>query len=853
MRYFIVGLFLMCFYISNSQSYKVSGTVYTSEGNILPFASVLVVENAVGASANNNGVYALTLPKGKYTLRCQHVGFSGQDVVIDLDRDKEINFVLKIQELTMEKVEVKAGGEDPAYRIMREAIKKRKDYVSNARPFQVDRYSKDVLKLVSMPDKVFGQKVDPKEMQESGFDSLGRGILYLSEAMSKISASPPNKFKMEVLQSRVSGSDQFGFSFPISISLYSNNVIIFSEKFNPRGFISPIAEGAMNYYKYKLLGTFFEGDNMIYSIRLTPKRDYEPLFNGVINIVDGSWRIHSADVYLTKKSQLEMVDSLKMQQLYNMNDSDSTWHLRNQVLEVRGKILGIEIGGAFQNVYSNYNYSPNYTKKSFDNVLIAYDTGVTNKPKEWWETARPVPLSEEEQKDYVVKDSLFSIDSAWMRSDAYIDSMRKWQGKIKPKKILFPGLHRKHYSKHNPFEWGIEPLLININYNTVEGLNFNFIPYWMKNSKSSSFLIEPYIRYGFNNGHLNPALTIAYSTKSFKVGERYKNYSFAMSGGKRVTQFNKDEPVQELNNTISSLLWGQNFMKIYESYYGTFSVNKAWENGLQFTITGTYEDRLPLNNTTDFSFVRDKKKKFTDNYPVDFLPAEFVQHQAVVLRAKISFQPYKKYIQLPKEKIAIGSSWPTFNFIYEKGIKDVLNSDVDFDKWKMYMVGKKNMRIAGEVVYKIGAAGFLNAASVPVQDYWHLMGNESNTLTNMVNSFQLANYYELSNKHESFGFAHIDYHLNGLLSNKVPFLKKYNIFFVTGTNVMYAGSNNNYVEAYFGLENILKIFRVDFIAGFENGSKPTGAVKFGFGGIFANRFGGKPIPKRTRGNLGVFL
>lgn len=853
MRFILLGLFLMCNVISNGQVYKVSGTVRTSEGNLLPHASILVLENAKGASANNNGVYALTLGQGRYTLRCQHVGYSTQDVVVEVNQNKEINFVLYVQELTMEAVEVKAGGEDPAYRIIREAIKKRKVYAGNPVPLQVDRYSKDVLKLISLPDKIFGKKVEYDEMEAEGFDSLGRGILYLSEAISKVSSSPPDKFKMEVLQSRVSGSDQFGFSFPIFISLYSNNVIIFLEKFNPRGFISPIADGALNYYKYKLLGTFFDGDHMVYSIRLTPKRDYEPLFNGVINIVDGSWRIHSADLFLTKKSQLEMVDSLKMQQLYSMNAADSTWQMRNQVLEIRGSILGMEIGGVFHNVYSNYNFNPNFKKKSFDNVIIAYDTGVTNKPKEWWETARPVPLTMEEQKDYVVKDSLFSKDSAWQNTDAYIDSMRKWQGKIKLRRVLFPGLHRKHYSKKNPFEWGIEPLLLNLNYNTVEGLNFNFIPYWIKTTKSSSFLIEPYFRYGFSNGHFNPALTIAYSKRSFKVGERYKNYSFVLSGGKSVAQFNREEPIQELNNTLSTLLWGRNFMKVYENYYATVGLTKAWENGIQLSLTGRYEDRLPLSNTTDFSFASKKKRKFTENYPADLLPVTFTQHQAVVVSAKLTVQPGRKYIQLPKDKISVGSSWPTFTFIYEKGLPDVFNSDVDFDKWKMFVVGKKNMRIAGEVVFKVGAAGFLNDEAVPVQDYWHVMGNESGGLTNLVNSFQLANYYQLSNTDESFGFAHIDYHLNGLLSNKVPFLKKYNIFFVTGTNVIYTGANKNYIEAYFGIENILKMFRFDFIAGFEKGSKPIGGVKFGFGGILASRFGGKTIPKRTRGNFGAFF
>ena len=119
----------------------------------------------------------------------------------------------------------------------------------------------------------------------------------------------PNKFKLEVISSRVSGSGSFGFNFPSFISLYSNNVKIFTEKFNPRGFISPIADGALNFYRFKYLGTFFENGRSTSSIQVTPKRKFEPLFSGIINIVEDEWSIQSFNLILTKSSQLEIMDT----------------------------------------------------------------------------------------------------------------------------------------------------------------------------------------------------------------------------------------------------------------------------------------------------------------------------------------------------------------------------------------------------------------------------------------------------------------------------------------------------------------------------------------------------------------
>ena len=43
--------------------------------------------------------------------------------------------------------------------------------------------------------------------------------------------------------------------------------------------------------------------------------------------------------------------------------------------------------------------------------------------------------------------------------------------------------------------------------------------------------------------------------------------------------------------------------------------------------------------------------------------------------------------------------------------------------------------------------------------------------------------------------------------------------------------NNNYVEAFVGLENIFKIFRVDFVAGYANGKKGLSGIRIGTGGV----------------------
>ena len=89
-------------------------------------------------------------------------------------------------------------------------------------------------------------------------------------------------------------------------------------------------------------------------------------------------------------------------------------------------------------------------------------------------------------------------------------------------------------------------------------------------------------------------------------------------------------------------------------------------------------------------------------------------------------------------------------------------------------------------------------------------------------------YYAYSNTSKFYTTAHIEYHLNGLLSNKIPVFKKLNWFFVLGGNALYNNdTKQGYYEALFSIENIFKVLRVDFVKSFPN-AKDDGSfgVKF---------------------------
>jgi hypothetical protein len=841
---------LLCFLVlfnAYANAQKINGTVFSTSGDLLPYASITVKNTSIGASANNKAKFSFSIPVGTYIIICQHIGYTRQEKTVTINKaDEDLTFVLSPQKLELKEVVVKTGDEDPAYAIMRNAIKKREFYNKQVTGFDCDLYTKDLMKLRSLPKKILGKKVPEEDTKQMGLDSGRKGIIYLAESVAKVHKQLPDKFKMKVLSSRVSGSGGFGFTFPTFISLYNSNVKLFSERLNPRGFVSPLANGAIGFYKFKFLGSFFEDGQEVNTIKVTPRRTYEPLFTGTIYITEGDWRIHSFDLRVTKTAQLELLDTLQITQIH-VPVGNNIWQVKNQLLYFNFKQFGIDAVGNFVNVYSNYAINPVYDKKFFDKIIIKYDTAVNKKPVSYWDSIRPVPLEPEEKKDYEIKDSVYNSQKDSILSKTSVDSLNTKQGKIKLHKIFWNGLNRTHYSTTRTISWGVQPIIKNLEYNTAEGLVLNANAYYNTYIKKlkSNFSIQPNLRYGVNNKHFNAWANIFFSTRDWAADKKIRRQTFLVGGGKRVTQFNNQSPITPLDNSINTLFWGNNFLKNYENWFGSLSFSKRYESGLRLTVSTLFEDRIPLNNTTDFTVFKKNTTNLKPNFPYELRNTQFSRHQTLQFAVEVSVKPGQKYIQFPNSKIPLGSKYPTFTVNYTKGVRNIFSSDADFDKWKFSVSDAKNLKLAGELKYKIGMGGFLNTAKVPIQDYQHFNGNRYARAGDYLNTFQLASYYGNSTTATFFSFGHIEHHFNGLLTNKIPLFKRLNWNLVGGSNAFYVNKNNNYVEAFVGLENIFKILRVDFVAGYANGQKALTGIRFGFGGIIGGgvkvQDGGKSV------------
>lgn len=808
----------------------IRGHVTNERGEVLPFATLFIKGTTQGTITNAGGQYHLELPDGAYTIVCQYIGYRKVEQTITLSGALQLDFQLQPLSLQIKEVIVKGGGEDPAYAIIRQAIKKRPFYQQQVPEFTCNAYIKGMFKLRNVPERFFGKKVDKQDM---GVDSTGKGIVFLSESLTRLSYSRPDKIKLQVLSSRQSGGG-FGFSFPAYINFYDNNVSAVITQFSPRGYISPIADNALAYYKYHLEGVFSEDGRTVNKIQVIPKRKYEPLFAGYIFITDGDWRIHSTDLILTRDYQLEIMDTLKIRQTFVPVDS-AVWRIKDQLISISLKQFGFDLVGNFVNVYSDYDIHPGFKPKYFNNVLMKYDTAFNKKSIAYWDSIRPVPLEKEEIKDFHEKDSAAQARRDSAVSLHHLDSLRKHQPPVKLQQFFWGGVKHSYYFRRDSslphHQLSMRPLLTQLEYNTVEGLVVSIEPgLTLDLPKDQSLTIAPNVRYGFSNTHLNAYTQISWAQES-RLNRRYGSNLWTLAGGKRISQFNKQQPIDPLTNEVYTLLLKENYMKLYENWFGAFSFHRSFESNAAISIGFLYEDRIPVENTTDFVVFKNSKKEFLPNHPYELADVPFTRHQAFIASLNFSFQPGQRYIELPDRKIAIGGKYPRFEVGYTKGIHGLAGSDVDYDKWRAQVSDNMNFKLFGELRYRLAAGGFLNSKSVAIPDYQHFNGNQTFYNIRYLNSFQLAPYYKYSNVEAFYTTLNLEHHFNGLLTNKIPLLNRLKWNLVAGTNAFYVNRNNNYVEVFAGLENILKMIRVDVIAGYQSKDATRIGVRAGFGGL----------------------
>ncbi len=800
----------LLFLISFQSIAQITGTVTDNKNEPLPFVNIYIEHTYTGTTSNNEGNYELNIAKpDSYTIVFQYLGYKTIKKKIDIQSfPYSLNVSLDEETVTLNEVIVKAE-KNPANSIIRQAIDSRKKNLSKYDEFTANFYSRGLSKIKNAPKKILGLDIGDLG---GGLDSTRSGIIYLSETISKIQHKKPDKLKETIIASKVSGDDN-GFSFnkasDVDFNFYNNTIEIKNQ------LISPISDYAFNYYRYKLKGDFYDDNgNLINKIKVIPKRKNDRIFSGYIYIVEDDWSFYALDLTITgEQAQIPIADSITLKQSFSYSKIDKLWSLLSQSINFDYSFFGFKGGIKFTSVYSDYNYNPEFTKKSFTRELLDFEEEANKKDSTYWETIRPVPLSTEEISDYIKKDSIQIV----RKSKTYLDSIDAKKNKFKLTSLIAGYDYSNSYK-----DWtiGVSPPLLTFTYNTVQGhngnLNFNF----RKN-------YDEYKRYVIASIKTNYGL----SDKRFRINGslsyKFNNISkpiLSISGGNTVSQFNNTSPISKRINSFSTLFFEDNYMKLYEQSFGEIGYSEELFNGFRLISNLSFERRKPLFNNSNWSVTDEPDDFLTSNNPLDetaFGVAPFETHKIFKLDFTTRIRFGQTYFSYPGSKSTIeNNKFPTVYLTYSKGF-GATNSDYDFDKIQARLIQNFDIWNKGNFQYNLKAGKFFNSDDIAFMDYHHFNGNQTHISEgSYLNKFNNLPYYTMSSSN-SYAEFHAEHDFEGYILNKIPLLNKLNFNLVIGAHGLSSETQKPYQEFTVGLNNIgwgkFRFLRVDYLRSYQSG------------------------------------
>lgn len=845
----------------------IRGTVRNSNGEPLPFASIYITSIKNGASSNVNGEFEIKLPKGKHTVLVRYIGYETLQIPLEIGNEWiERDITLQEQDFVLKEVQVRSKAEDPAYTIMRKAIAKSKYHLLQYDSYQVNVYMKGTGEVKNVPFFL------RKKLKEEG---VLLDEAYTTESVSEIRFEQPDKVEEKVISVRTSG-ESGGSPSPtlfINQSFYKDKIA---------EVISPLARSAFSYYKFQYAGSSREGNVEVNKIKVTPRSRGEQVFEGYIYIIENLWAIHSLDLKTSvmgfqiavKQNYAEVAPQLWMpithqflfsgkvlgfagEYKYFASSNDYKVEL-NQDLLAEPDIIDEKIEEVPEEirivrpkekdaVAEALASEDKMTRKQFRKMINQYEKESLKEQKEpeviserkysvdslakkrdsvYWERVRPVPLTEKEQKGYQRDDSLAQVQTARITGKDTTGVIKK--RRFKPGELISGGNY--NFSPRASFQ--LDPTIAGVFFNTVEGVNVNMSGRfrYRYDSLRSRVDVLPTIRYGFSSQDFYAKTRLAHRYKKGAL-----SHNMYLEGGKFVEQFNEEEPIHPHINTLATLLFRKNYMKIYEKLYLTAGYD--YEPSAALRINGRLEwaRRNQLFNHTDYSFFFNDTRVYYPNEPrsIELESTGFPEHEAMVFRADITYRPGLRYRIYNGRKIPLLGHSPELLLKYHKGIPRLLGSDVDFDQIELGINHDLSFGVRGKLAFELRGGTFLNNKSMFFMDYNHFDGNRT-ILSSLrpAGAFRLLDYYAYSTNSSYFS-GHTHYQFRKFLLTQLPEIRfsglRENIFL----NYLKTAHSPHYYELGYSIDQILRIFRVEVAASFENMSYREVGLRIGVATIFS--------------------
>ncbi|MCX6159353.1 MAG: DUF5686 family protein [Ignavibacteriota bacterium] len=370
-----------------SQTYKITGKIVDAKTNRpLSFASMKVLETGTGTTADVNGEFILNVKDGSYNVVTSYIGyFSDTSSFYITGENTDRNVFLKSTDIYTEMIDVE--GEDPAYEIIRKAIKYKQEFKKDLNEYNYDAYSKFVVK----------SNVNPYEDKSVKKDSNGMNILGILESESVGYFKKPDLEKQIIKSKRETANITRGFAIPLIVNFYDEKVDLGESKIP-----GPLCDDAFDSYEYKLIGTTSIDSTTVFKIKVINTSTLVPQFLGNIYIIDKLFALIKVDLEANSEV-IKSVDKLAFRQKFSQEydkDKKVFWMPTDVEIYASGTFAGlIKFRGDVFTIVSGYRLNEKAPADIWDEVVIKVEKDA-KKDSTYWQKNQLMKNTSDENKAY---------------------------------------------------------------------------------------------------------------------------------------------------------------------------------------------------------------------------------------------------------------------------------------------------------------------------------------------------------------------------------------------------------------------------------------------------------------------
>ena len=833
-RIFLILAIILSFgYMAVAQapsSIVIRGEV-TDSATHAPVPNVSVYfKGAGGVLTDSVGHFALIAAPRFITdqhLQFSYVGYKNASVKVDIGLSSQtVNIALLPGGSSLQDVEVGntkkryRNKDNPAVELIRQVVAHRdENRMSSYNYAQYGEYEKMVMSLSNFSDKIKDSKFFQKykflleNVDTSTFPGKSLVPIYLDETSSQVYYRKNPSGTKKIITGRNSvdfgefidtrGITDWLKALYADIDIYDNNITLFTNQF-----LSPIANAAPTFYKFYLGDTVVIDGIKQVQLSFQPRNPQDMLFRGTLFVtLDGRYAVQRVKMYSPYSINFNFLRSMVIQLDFARQDDGKYLLTKSDLIGDFGIAKkGMGLFGERVVAYKNFQINDKIPDAMFKGSAVVVQDSAASQSAGFWAQNRFDTLSNAEANTYKNIDSLQRMKS--------FRNMMDWLT------FILAG-----YKQAGPAEIG--PANAFYSFNPVEG--FRLRAGGRTTPKlSKRYYFEGYGAYGFKDKRWKYFGSATYSLNDKSIYQFPQNYVRASYQKETAIPGQNLQFVQE-DNFLLSFKRGNNDKWLYNNNFKLDYV-KEFQSHFSWDLNYTYWKQIPAG-TLSFNY---------GNQPALPLNRQYVTTSQVSLTLR--YAPHEVFYQGKIYRVPLENKYPVFQLRYTQGFKGFLGGQYDFKNLEANIFKRVYLSQFGYADMTLDGGYIFGKVPYPLLALPHA----NQTYGYQLQSYNLMNFMEFTNDHYVSLMG--DYYLNGFLFNKIPLLKKLKLREVVEGKVLWGGLRNEnnpamnpnqmlfpttnglqstfamnrvpYVEGGFGIMNIFKIVRIDYIHRFTYLNNP---------------------------------